>query len=222
MFKPVPMAALVVGAALGLAFSGHSASAQQFSADLARTDAGGTATRAGKLNVSHDKVRIETSDLPAGFFLVLAGTNTAYFVRPAQKIFMDAKQSSPLTQVFVAVDPDDPCTRWQARAEIAGGANEGTKWRCERIGDDTVNGRRTIKYRGISPGNRQHFGWIDPQLRFPVRLQYEDGTVVDLVNIQEKPQPESLFVVPAGYRKFDPQQLIDRIKQSDVWVEPVH
>jgi hypothetical protein len=40
------------------------------------------------------------------------------------------------------------------------------------------------------------------------------------VNIHEAPQPESLFVVPAGYRKFDPQQLVDRVRQSDVWVEP--
>jgi len=221
MSKTIWSTALSIGGALGLAFSGFSAPAQQFSADLVRTDAGGTAPRpAGKVNVLHDRVRIETSDAPGGFFLILGDVDAAYFVRPAQRIFMDAKQSSQLTQVFVVVDPDDPCIRWRATAKIAGAANERTEWRCERISDDTVNGRRAVKYFGILAANRQHFAWIDPQLRFALRLQYEDGAFVDLVNIQEAPQSESLFMVPGGYQKFDPQRLIDHIKQSDVWVEP--
>jgi hypothetical protein len=225
MFTPMQVTALAVGVALGLAVLAFSAStqAQQFSADLGLTGAGGMDARpAGKLNVSNNKVRIETSDVPGGFFLVLGDADAAYFVRPAQKIFMDAKQSSQLAQVFVAVDPDDPCTGWQIMAKIAGAASQGTEWHCERIGDATVDERRTVKYRAISPRNLPYFAWIDPQLRFPVRLQSEDGTVVNLANIQEAPQPEDLFAVPAGYRKFDPQQLINVIKQSDVWVEPPH
>ena len=38
--------------------------------------------------------------------------------------------------------------------------------------------------------------------------------------IVDAPQPSSLFAVPPDYRKFDPMQLINQIKQSDVWVEP--
>jgi hypothetical protein len=223
VFNTMPIIARALGAALWLAASAVSTPAQQFSADLMRTDAGGVEPRpAGKLNVLNNNVRIETSDVPGGFFLVLGGADAAYFVRPAQKIFMNAKQSSLLTQVFVAVDPNDPCRQWQAAARIAGAADEGTEWRCERSGDDTVDQHRIIKYQAISPQGRRYFGWINPQLRFPVRLQSEDGAVVELVNIQEALQPESLFGVPAGYRKFDPQQLIDRIKQSDVWVAPAH
>jgi hypothetical protein len=222
MSKVMARAALRVGAALGIVVSGLSASAQQFSGDLVRTDAGSTILRpAGKLNVSRDKVRIETTDVPGGFFLVLGDADAAYFVRPTQKIYMDAKQSTYLTQMLAVVDPDDPCARWRAMAIITGAANETAVQSCKRIGQDTVNGRRAIKYWGIAAAGRQYFSWIDPELRFPVRLQYEDGEVVDLTNIQEVPQLESLFVVPAGSRKFYPQQLIDRIKQSDVWVEPV-
>jgi hypothetical protein len=230
MFKTVWRDALRVGAVLALVVSGFSAPAQQFSGDLVRfsgdlvrTDAGGTTPRlAGKLKVLRDKVRMETPDVPSGFFLVLGEIDAAYFVMPAQRIFMDAKQSSQLTQVFVVVEPDDPCTRWRAMAKLAGPANESTEWRCQRINDETINARRAVKYLVISPVNRRYFGWIDRQLRFPVRLQYEDGAVLDLVNIQEAPQPESLFILPPGYRKFDPQLLINRIKQSDVWVEPAH
>jgi hypothetical protein len=222
MFNTIPITALALGTAFWLAASALAAPAQQFSADLIRTDAGGVAPRpAGKLNVLNKNVRIETSDAPDGFFLVLGNADAAYFVRPAQRIFMNAKQSSLLTQVFVVVDPDDPCRQWQVAARIAG-ADQGAEWRCERSGDDMVEQQRTIKYQAISPQGRRYFGWINPQLRFPVRLQSEDGAVVDLVNIREALQPESLFVVPAGYRKFDPQRLIDRLKQSDVWVEPAH
>jgi hypothetical protein len=40
-----------------------------------------------------------------------------------------------------------------------------------------------------------------------------------LEHIQDGPQPASLFIVPADYRKLDPQALIKRIQKSDVWVE---
>jgi hypothetical protein len=139
----------------------------------------------------------------------------------AQKIFI-TKQSSPLTQMLAAVDPRDPCRQWQAAARIAGAADQSTEWRCERSSDDAVDQHPTIRYQTISPQGRRYLGWINPQVRFQVRLQSEHGAVVDLVNIQKAPQLESLFVVPPGNRKFDPQRLIDRIKRSDVWVEPAH
>ncbi len=223
MFTPIRMAAFAIGAALCLVVSGFPVQAQQFSADLVRMDANGAEPRpAGKLNVADSKVRIATSELPTGFFLVLGDANAAYFVRPAQRVFMDAKQSSQLTQVFVTVDLDDPCRRWQEMAKIAGAVDQGGEWRCERVGDDTVGGRRAVKYRAVSPQGRQRLSWIDLQLHFPVRLQSEDGAVTELANIEETAQPEGLFLIPAGYRKFDPRLLIDRIKQSDVWVEQPH
>jgi hypothetical protein len=222
MFRRIPTAALLgLGALECFAVSGTLAPAQQFSADIVQGDAGSATLRiTGKLNVSNGKVRIETSDVPAGFFIVRGDADAAYFVRPAQRTFMDARQSSQLIQVFVAVDPDDPCPQWQAMAKIAGAADHGAKWQCERIGPDVLDGRSTIKYRRISPQNQSYLSWIDPRLNFPVRVQIEGGAVFDLMNISEAPQPEGLFEVPVGHRKFDPQQLIERIKQSDVWVEP--
>jgi hypothetical protein len=221
MVNTTPITALALGAALWLAASALSAPARQFSADLIRTDAGGVEPRpAGKLNVVDNNVRIETSDVPGGFFLVLGDADAAYFVRPAQKIFMNAKQSSLLTQVFVAVDPNDPCRQWQAAARIAGAADRGTEWRCERGGEESTAERRAIKYRAMSPRKQQYLIWIDPRIDFVVRLEADDGSTVEVANIQEGPQPAQLFEIPAGYVKFDPQKLIDRIKQSDVWVWP--
>ena len=215
------MSKMLVAAVVAFAvLSAPSARCGEFSADLVYHNAGSrTAAHSGKLNVADRKIRIEPPALVVGFFIVRSDAAAAYFVRPAQRVFMDAKQSSELTQLLVPVDPDDPCRQWQAMAQIAGVTDQGAAWRCERIGDEAIAGRRTIKYRGISPREDRYLIWIDPRINFVVKLEADDGSTVEVANIQEGPQPEQLFEIPAGYVKFDPQKLIDRIKQSDVWVE---
>jgi hypothetical protein len=211
--------------ALGLvgasALGGHSARAQQFSADLVTTDpAGAVASTSGRLFAADHKVRIETPDLPDSFLIVDGAVPAAYLVRPGQRIFMEARQSSRLTQIFVPLDPDDPCRQWQVMAEVAAASGPSDQWRCDLEGRESLDGRDTVRYRVTSSQQRRSSGWIDPQLRFPVRIQAEDGAVVELRNIQEKTQPPGRFEIPRDYRKFDPLALIERIKQSDVWVEP--
>jgi hypothetical protein len=193
----------------------------QFSADLVYANPSGEVTASsGKLNVADRKIRIETPDLAIGFFIVRIDAAAAYFIKPSQRVFMDAKQASELTQLLVPVDPDNPCRQWQAMAQIAGVTDQGTAWRCERIGDESIAGRRTIKYRGMSPRKEPYLIWIDPRIDFVVRLKADGGSAIEVANIQEGPQPAQLFEIPADYLKFDPQKLIDRIKQSDVWIAP--
>jgi hypothetical protein len=195
------------------------AKAQQFSADLVTTHDAPAAMPAGKLHVSNSKVRIETPEFPDGFFLIDGTTPAAHFVRPGARIFMDARQSSRLTRLFVAVDPGDPCRQWQAMAQLAGAADQGD-WRCERAGEETIAGREATAYQVVSAAGRQFVGWIDSERKFPLRIKTEDGTIVTVENVRDAPQSARLFEIPAGFRKFDPLALIERIKQSDVWVAP--
>jgi hypothetical protein len=195
------------------------AQAQQFSADLVRTALGGAVASSGKLRVFNDKVRIETPDFPDGFFLIDGAGRAAYFARPGERVFMDARQSSRLTQLFVPVDVGDPCLQWRDMAKLAGAADPSEPWRCERVGEELVGGRGVVVYRAVSPPGRDILGWIDPNLKFPLRIRMQDGTTITVENIHEEPQPEHLFEIPPGFRKFDPQALIKRIKQSDVWVD---
>jgi hypothetical protein len=192
------------------------AQAQQFSADLVRKQ--GTAERApaGRLSVVGAKVRIETPDLPDGFLLIDGTAPTAYFVRPAVRVYMDARQSSPLTRWFVSVDPEDPCRQWQAMARLAG-TDQGD-WRCERAGEDIVAGRRAIVFRAMSGASEQFLGWIDPVYKFPLQIKTGDGAIVTADNIQDMPQPPQPMQIPQSFRKFDPEMLLRQIKQSDVWV----
>ncbi|MGY3440697.1 MULTISPECIES: hypothetical protein [unclassified Bradyrhizobium] len=201
-----------------LANAATQAVAQQFSADLvARKD--DAATTVGALRVLDGRVRLETSALPDGFFLIDAAKPAAVFVRPGAHVFMDARQSSPLTGMFVAVDPDDPCRQWQAIAQLAASVDPAA-WHCQRDGAEAVSGRNTEIYRITAPSGAGFVGWIDRARRFPVRIRTADGTVIAAEHIRDEPQPAQAFEIPAGLRKFDPQALIRRIQQSDVWVAP--
>jgi len=57
-------------------------------------------------------VRIETPDFPGDFFLIDSDAGAAYFVKPERRTFMDAQQSSILTQIFMSTDPNDRSKQW--------------------------------------------------------------------------------------------------------------
>ena len=221
MSKPAASATLVMLSLLcGLARFGYVGEGQTFAADLGTIKAGSPSKEPlGRVYVSHGKTRIETRDLPDGFFIVDAVRPAAWFLRPRQRVFMDARRSTPLTQIFVRVEPTDACRQWQAMEQIAGAAAGGDPWRCDLLGPDTIDGVETLKYQVVSR-ERSSYRWIDPLRQFPIRVENPDGTVITLDPIVDALQPPALFAVPAGYRKFDPLQLIEQIKLSDVWVEP--
>src|SRR5580692_8449586 len=126
---------------------------REFSADLVSRDATGAATDGGgRVFVSNGQVRIEPANTPAGFFLVDGATATSLFVRPAQRVFMDARQSSPLTWIFLPVDPTNPCSQWQAAASHAGVPDAGGAWHCERINTAAAENHDTaVQYAVVSP-----------------------------------------------------------------------
>jgi hypothetical protein len=199
-----------------LAIGAVAAQAQQFSADIV-TRSDDVSAPAGRLSVLDGRVRIDAAEQPDGFFLVDTVKPSATFVRPGARLYMEARQSSRLTRLFVPLDPDAPCRQWQAMAQLAGVAGEG-EWRCERTGEDTIDGHSTVAFRAVSAGGQQLFGWIDRERHFPIQIRTGDGTLFKLEQIKDAPQPVSSFELPANYRKFSPEALIERIKQSDVWV----
>jgi hypothetical protein len=204
-----------------LALAGQPAQAQQFSAELFSSHgAGGTSRAEGRLYVADRKVRIETPDLPGSVFIVDSAVPAAYLVRPEQRTFIDAKQSSRLTRLFVPLDPADPCPQWQAMAAVSGFTDSGA-WQCDPPARETVDGRDTLRFAMTSPLGRST-GWIDPQLKFPVKVESEDGTVLALRNIDEEPQAVDKFIIPRDFKKLDPHRLLEWLKHTDIWVEPPH
>ena len=192
------------------------AKAQQFSADIVMTR-DGAAAPAGRLWVRDGRVRIETPEFPGGFLLVDPLKPSANFVRPAARVYMDARQSSRLTQLLVPVDPDAPCRSFQAAAQLAGTVVEGD-WRCERTNDEEGDGRKLAVFNVASVEGRAFAAWLDSERRFPLRIKTADGAVIALEHIRDEAQPASLFELPRDLRKFSPEALVEQIKQSDVWV----
>jgi hypothetical protein len=193
--------------------------AQSFSADIVRVDSGGARAKPAKLHAANLKTRIEVPDAADGFFISDIEAATALYVRSAQRIYLDARQSTPLTQIFVWVDPHDPCRQWQAAANTAGMPRTAA-WRCESIGSTTVNQREVVEYRVSVPGRPSSYGWVDRALGFPLKWQSADGPSFLVENLLFQSQPATLFDIPPDYRKLDPQALIERIKHSDVWADP--
>jgi hypothetical protein len=194
--------------------------AADFSADIvSRDSAGAQIGAAAKIYVADGNIRIETPEVSTGFFLIDGKTSAAVFVRPAQQIFTDARQSSRLTRLFVPVDPDNPCLQWQAAAQNAGVPGAEGEWHCERVAAGTMDGRPMMECRVVTPDQDSSRRWIDSSLGFPVRVRMSDGASFALENIRIAAQSAQLFVIPPGYRRLDPNALIERIKHSDVWVE---
>jgi hypothetical protein len=213
------IAALWAGVlAVGLGCAMPLAGAQQFSAELTITGPGVAAGTTAKLAVADRKVRIETSELPGDVLIVDVAAPAAYLVRPAQRVFMDSKQSSQLTRLFVPLDPADPCRQWQVMAEVAG-VSDGGQWHCLAEGGETVAGHHTRKFAVTSRRGRST-GWIDADLKFPIKIETEYGAVFTMRDIEKAPQPAEKFEIPASYRKFDPRGVIEQMKRSDIWVEP--
>jgi hypothetical protein len=203
-----------------LAFTLDTATAQEFSATVATTNDGGEAAATpGHVLVAGDKVRLELPGFPDAYFLIDPSASVAYLVKPKRRVFMEARQSSPLAQVLITVDPDAPCQQWQAVALITGVRSETHSWQCQRMETAQIGTRDTVRYQAMAPDARSYDVWIDRRLRFPIRVQAAVGAVVDITDIVDAPLPPAAFDIPAGLTKFDPQGLIDRIKQSDVWVE---
>lgn len=210
-------ALLLPAVVLGLVAAGAPAVAAQFSAALVTSGTDGRAAAPpGKIYVADTRVRLDTPEANGGFFLIDGAAGAAYLVLPMQRIYLDVKQSSPLTRIFIPLAPGDACRQWQAMARMAGAADE----ECRRLGPDAVNGRDSIKYEAVSPEGRRSYRWVDTALDFVTRLEEVGGDTVAVADIREGPPPAALLAVPADYGKFDPQQLIERIKHSDVWVEP--
>jgi hypothetical protein len=212
-------AAICIGLAARLGDVSAATRTEDLTADLVTLDPSQPSNASpARLYVSGNKARLDPTGFHDGYFIIDGDTGTATFVRPNERVYMDAKQSSPLTQIFVPIDPKAPCPRWKEMAFSAGALEQEAEWRCTMLGDDVVDDRSLVKYQMGPSAVQQRYVWLDPRETIAVMAQSPGGTVTRLENIKHEAQSALLFVIPPGYQQFDPHRLIDRIKQSDVWV----
>ena len=94
---------------------------------------------------------------------------------------------------FLSGSVDDACDIWDKTSHTHSRT-------CRKVGDDTLNGRPTVKYEGRCSNKNPCHIWIDRRLRFLVK--WEDGSNGrELRNIEEGTQPNTLFEIPRGFNR---------------------
>jgi len=185
--------ALIVAASFALAQT-------EFSAEIVDLQKPGTQA---KIYFAKDKMRIESqsSARTGGAVVVNFAAQTSMVLIPQQHMYMEMPMQAQSQKMafsaafFHAGDVENACGDWQKMGNHQGNS-------CHKVGNDTVNGRDTVKYETTNAsGEVSHF-WLDPKLRFPVKWESK-GNAGELHNIQEGTQPASLFEAPAGFTKMD-------------------
>jgi hypothetical protein len=176
--------------------------AQEYSADALSYDSSGKVIR-GQVYRGATMIRAESTP-GAGpsresFVIVDTAKQVSYTIVPSQKMIIVAHGLAALNKVGIALPVNEnPCT------SVRGGpAPTGTA--CKQLGEETVNGRHATKWEVTEMINGHadiQVVWVDGNLHSIVKMQYASSTI-DMQNIQEGPQPASLFVVPADYRQMD-------------------
>ena len=155
--------------------------ALDFSADVISTTQG--LSFEGKIYVSNEKVRMDTAGTST---ITRMDKRVAWILMPSQNMYME----QPLSLEDVA------------------GTTEKVPGELSRtlIGPETINSRRVNKYRVLytsKMGDSSMLQWVDPETNIPVKTAAEDGSwSVEYKNINAGAQPDSIFELPAGYKKF--------------------
>ena len=190
----------------------HVALAQEFSADVVSLKESSVDVK--KIYAGKDKVRAElggrgTSFGPAAVIIDEA-QRIPIVLLTERHMYMEAPlaMAAPLiTQFWRVPDVNDACPQWKKVAEQANAAsNFGS---CTKEGSEDVNGRSTVKYKGVSTHGDTSNVWVDTKLHCVVKTADSAGGI-ELRNIQEGAQPASLFEIPAGYMKFDMGSMMRR------------
>lgn len=205
MVRAYLWAGVLLAASMGMA--------QDFSADVinARGSQG-----IQKVYASKDKVRFEVEGQNQAMgpsAVIVDQAQSKWLVLLSERhMYLDSwppmMQKPIITQYWHVSDVNDACPGWKKLAEQAGTyKNWGS---CTKIGSDTVGGRSTVEYEGVSSKGDKSNIWVDTKLHCVIKMDGVTGGSIELTHIKEGAQPASLFEIPAGYTKFDMASLMQR------------
>jgi hypothetical protein len=102
------------------------------------------------------------------------------------------------SQYFRAENPADACADWQRATD--------RKVECEKVGEEVLNGRHTVKYLDKNAtGVDTAAIWVDADLKFVVKWETSTNGA-ELREIKEETLSSDMFVVPDEYKPMRPQK----------------
>jgi len=160
------------------------AGALEFSADMVTKDGGKTMN--SKMNYANDRWRLDTTT---------AGKRSITIVRADKKL------------VWMMLPEQQLYTENKMQPEMLRGMSQKTAGETKRqkLGRETVNGIACDKYEvtyreGLK--TKKTYLWLSAD-NWPVKSAATDGSwSTEFKNFKKADQPDSLFVVPAGYNKL--------------------
>jgi len=204
-----------------------SAGAQEFSADVVTTPANGTNT--SRVYVGKTKMRIQTLqngqpeasviwDASQKSTVIVMDQNRSYIGGSNSPIVNAALSSSgaPTLLRLFAPATSDPCSTWNSAVlRFQDSTHKAPHFACQSAGSDVVNGRPAQKWAVTTTEangtTESGYAWIDSKLHVVSRSQ-DKNSEMELKNVQEGPQPDAVFQIPAGYHQIDESALLMQLK----------
>lgn len=154
----------------------------QFSADVVNTSKGTVMT--SKLYMNDKKMRMEMQGQDM-YSITRQDKRLAWTVMPSQKTYMETVFQEPRNV------PEK-----KVRGEVS----------RKLVGRETIDGHPAEKYEVVytDVGKQlRMYQWMATDINFPVKMAAIDGSwTVEYKNIKIGPQPDSLFELPAGFKKM--------------------
>ena len=150
---------------------------------------------ASRIFVSKANMRLESRGMTDLVMLVNAEDHTTVVLSPGQKTYQ--KIGSGPSQHFRSTDVENACIDWQNAAV--------KQLKCEKVGEDVVGGRKTIKDKNSLADGSAEYVWIDSKLSYVIKWDQGEAAA-ELHNIKEGPQSVDLFEVPKGYDVASPRR----------------
>ena len=118
-------------------------------------------------------------------------------------------------KMYMEIPPEQ--SGWEPyEAKACSGYENGKKQ-----GSETINGRAAEEWRctgqKMVPDGEQPSDavvWYDPELEFEIKIVEDNGNVFEIRDVEIGAQDASLFKIPAGYKKFDMNAMMQQMMQQ--------
>ena len=159
--------------------------AKEYSATMVSQSAGQTITT--QIYMKPDKFRTDTK-MAGTSTIVRKDLNKVWTIMPAQKIYMEMQQTADAPSTQAVED--------KVKGEVS----------RKKVGSETINGHPSTKYEIATKADGktvQIHQWWATDINFPVKTAAVDGGwSMEYRDIKIGDQPDSLFEIPAGYKKM--------------------